>query len=161
MEDQKGRQARAAALSDVATNHQARHLYFIEETYEAGLALLGTEVKSLREGKVNLKESFARIEGGEVFLYRCHISPYSHANLANPDPIRTRKLLMRVAEVNRLFGKTQLKGLTLVPLRIYFKGSWAKLELALARGKKLYDKRATAATKSARRDIERATRGRG
>jgi len=147
-------------MPDIVTNHQARHAYFIEETYEAGLVLLGTEVKSLREGKINLKESFARIEGGEVFLYRCHISPYSHGDIARPDPIRTRKLLLRAAEVRRLFGRTQQKGLTLIPLRVYFKGGWAKVELALARGKKLYDKRATAAKKSAKRDIERATRRR-
>jgi len=144
-------------MSDiVATHRKAHHDYFIEETYEAGLVLLGTEVKSLREGRVNLQDSFARIEREEVFLYHCHISPYSHGNIANPDPTRTRKLLLKGGEIRRLLGKTQQKGLTLIPLKIYFKRGLAKVELALARGKKMYDKRATEAKKTAQREIEKA-----
>lgn len=145
--------------SVVIKNSKAFHDYFIEETFEAGIALFGTEVKSLREGRINLKESFARVEKEEVFLYHCHISPYSHGNLSNHDPIRTRKLLLRKGEIQRLLGKTQQKGLALIPLKIYFKRGWAKVELALARGKKLYDKRETDAKRSAQREIEKAVRG--
>src|SRR3990167_2249404 len=127
--------------STVVTNRKAYHDYFIEETFEAGLVLRGTEVKSLREGRVNLKDSFARVEREELFLYNCHISPYSHGNISNHDPTRTRKLLLRKGEIEKLIGKTQQKGMTLIPLKIYFKRGWAKVELALAKGKKLYDKR--------------------
>jgi SsrA-binding protein len=145
--------------SPVIKNPKAFHDYFIEETFEAGLALYGTEVKSLREGKINLKESFARVEKEEVFLYNCHISPYSHGNISNHNPTRTRKLLLNKGEIQRLLGKTQQKGLTLVPLKIYFKKGWAKVELALAKGKKNYDKRETDAKRSAQREIEKAVRG--
>ena len=126
----------------VATNRKARHDYHIEETYEAGLVLTGTEVKSIRQGRLNLKDSFARVEDGEVFLYNMHVSPYSHGNRWNHEPTRTRKLLLHKGEIRRLVGKVQQQGLTLVPLRVYFtpKGR-AKVEIALARGKKLWDKR--------------------
>ena len=125
----------------VATNKKAYHDYHIEETYEAGMALQGTEVKSLREGKANLKDSFARIEKDEIFLLNCHISPYSHGNIANHDPMRTRKLLLHKREIQRLIGKIQQKGYALIPLKIYFKNEKAKVELGLAKGKKAYDKR--------------------
>ena len=143
----------------VATNRKAFHEYFILEKVEAGISLLGTEVKSLREGRVNLKDSFARLEKEEAYLYNCHISPYSHGNLANHDPTRRRKLLMRKREISRFLGKTREKGLTLIPLKVYFKGSWAKVELGLAKGKKLYDKREHSAKKSAEREMQRALRG--
>ncbi|MDI3279980.1 MAG: SsrA-binding protein SmpB [Bacillota bacterium] len=139
-----------------AENRKARHDYHILETYEAGIALRGTEVKSIRAGKVNLKDSFARIEGGEVFVYQMHISPYEYGNRENHDPLRTRKLLLHKSEIARLVGKTQEKGLTLVPLRVYFKRGLAKVELALAKGKKLYDKRHAEAEREARREVERA-----
>jgi len=143
----------------VATHRQATFRYFIEERFEAGIALLGTEVKSLREGRVNLKESFARVEGEEVFLYNCHISPYTHGNLQNHEPTRPRKLLLKKEQIRRLIGKTQEKGLTLIPLRIYFNPrGYAKVELALAKGKKLFDKREAEAKRSADREIDRAKR---
>ncbi|MDC4224569.1 MAG: SsrA-binding protein SmpB [Candidatus Manganitrophus sp.] len=143
----------------VVSNRKAFHDYFIEETLEAGIVLSGTEVKSLREGRINLKDSFARVENGEVLLYNCHISPYSHGNLSNHDPTRTRKLLLQRREIERLLGKAQQKGYTLVPLKIYFKRGWAKVEIGLAVGKKLYDKRETESKKSAQREIEKAVRG--
>lgn len=143
----------------VVSNRKAFHDYFIEETLEAGIVLAGTEVKSLREGRINLKDSFARVENGEVLLYNCHISPYSHGNLSNHDPTRTRKLLLQRREIERLLGKAQQKGYTLVPLKIYFKRGWAKVEIGLAVGKKLYDKRETESKKSAQREIEKAVRG--
>ncbi len=143
----------------VVSNRKAFHDYFIEETLEAGIVLAGTEVKSLREGRINLKDSFARVEKGEVLLYNCHISPYSHGNLSNHDPTRTRKLLLQRREIERLLGKAQQKGYTLVPLKIYFKRGWAKVEIGLAVGKKLYDKRETESKKSAQREIEKAVRG--
>ena len=140
----------------VATNRKARHDFFIEETYEAGLVLLGTEVKSLRDKRVDLTDSFARFEKEALFLYNAHISPYTHGNIANHDPLRKRKLLLTKREVARLFGKIQQKGLTLIPLGLHFnKRGWAKVTLALARGKKQYDKRAVLAKKSADREIER------
>ena len=118
----------------VATNRKAFHDYFIEERYEAGMMLHGTEVKSLREGRVNLQDSYASVRGSEVFLHQCHISPYSHGNIMNHDPTRVRKLLLHKAEIHKLLGKTQQRGLTLVPLRIYFtKRGYAKVELGLAR----------------------------
>lgn len=144
----------------VATNSKAFHDYFIEDRFEAGIVLMGTEVKSLRDGRANLRDSFARIERDEVFLYNCHISPYSHGNIANHDPVRTRKLLLNRREINKLIGKTQQKGLTLVPLKIYFKKGRAKVELALAKGKKTGDKRETLRRKMADREIERAFRER-
>lgn len=145
----------------VANNRKAFHDFFILEKMEVGISLLGTEVKSLREGRINLKDSFARIDQGEIYLHNCHISPYSHGNLANHEPTRRRKLLMRKKEIWRLSGKVREKGLTLVPLKIYFQRGWAKVELGLAKGKHLYDKRATAAKKSADREMQRALRGKG
>jgi SsrA-binding protein len=141
----------------VATNRKASHDYFIEEKFEAGVILRGTEVKSLREGRVNLQDSYASLDGDELYLQHCHISPYSHGNLSNHDPLRKRKLLLHRKEINKLMGKTQLKGLTIVPLRIYFsKRGLAKVELALAKGKKQYDRRATIKAREASREVERA-----
>ena len=140
----------------VTENRKARHDYTIEETFEAGIELRGTEVKSMRAGRANLKDSFAIIENGELFLYGMHISPYEQGNIFNVEPLRTRKLLMHRKEIHRLLGKTKEQGLTLVPLKAYFKGDKIKIELALAKGKKLYDKREAAAEKSAKREIDRA-----
>ncbi|MFQ5829405.1 MAG: SsrA-binding protein SmpB [Candidatus Methylomirabilia bacterium] len=152
---------RTAQDRTVATNRRARHDYEILETYEAGLALLGTEVKSLREGKAHFKDSYARVDGEEVWLVGCHISPYRHGTHVNHDPDRKRKLLLRRREINRLMGKTLERGLTLVPLRLYFKrGARAKVELALARGRKVYDKRQTLREREARREMDKAVRGR-
>jgi SsrA-binding protein len=144
------------AIKIVTDNRKARHEYEILETYEAGIALQGTEVKSLRAGKANLKDAFARIENGEIFLYNMHISPYEQGNRFNHDPKRTRKLLMHKYEINKLFGAVREKGLTLVPLKVYFSRGRAKVELALAKGKKLYDKREDLAEKDAKRDMEKA-----
>ncbi len=140
----------------ISVNRQARHNYFIEETCEAGLVLLGSEVKSMRDGKANLKDSHARIQKGEAFLVNAHISPYPGANQFNHEPTRTRKLLLHKREIARLTGKTKERGFTLIPLRLYFKGGKAKVELALARGKKLYDKRETLRRKMAQREVERS-----
>ena len=140
----------------VATNKKAYHDYHIEESYEAGMLLKGTEVKSLREGRANLKDSFARVDNEEIFLYNCHISPYSHGNIANHDPLRTRKLLMHKGEIQRLMGKMMQKGYTLLPLKIYFKDGKAKIELALAKGKKQYDKREDIKKRDAAREMEKA-----
>ena len=139
----------------VANNKKAYHDYFIDETYETGVALHGTEVKSIRTGKCSIKESFVRIEKGEVFVYGMHISPYEKGNLFNKDPLRVKKLLMHRQEINRLEGKIKEKGYTLVPLQVYFKNGKVKVEIGLARGKKLYDKRETIAKKDARRETER------
>ncbi len=145
----------------VATNRKAYHDYFIEEKFEAGMVLKGTEVKSLRDRRVNLQDSYASVKEGEVFLHNCHISPYSHGNLMNHDPIRTRKLLLHRKEINKLLGKTQQKGLTLVPLRIYFSARGrAKVELGLAKGKKQHDRRASIKTREAGREVERAMKER-
>lgn len=143
----------------VANNKKARHDYFIEETYEAGIVLTGTEIKSIRQGKVNIKESYAKIEDGEMILYGMHISPYEHGNRFNVDPLRPRKLLLHKQEIRKLIGYTTLKGLTLVPLRMYIneKGR-AKLEIAVARGKKDYDKRNTIAKRDADRRMQQAMR---
>ncbi|MDZ4383639.1 MAG: SsrA-binding protein SmpB, partial [Thermodesulfovibrionia bacterium] len=138
---------------------KAYHDYFIEETCEAGITLLGTEVKSLREGKANLKDSYALIKGNEIFLLNCHISPYSHGNIQNHDPLRTRKLLLHRKEINKLWGKLTQKGLTLIPLKIYFKKGKAKVEIGLCKGKKQYEKREVLKEKEARREIERHLRG--
>ncbi len=127
----------------LATNKKAYHEYFILDKLEAGISLLGPEVKSIREGRINLKESYAAIHNGEAYIYDCHISPYSHGNRANPDPVRTRKLLLHRQEIRKLIGKTQEKGLTLVALRVYLRRGKIKLELGVARGKKLFDKRET------------------
>ena len=144
----------------ICQNRKAYHDYHIEETFEAGIALSGTEVKSLREGKANVKDSYVIIKDHEVFLLNCHISHYSHGNIMNHDPMRTRKLLLHRKEINRLWGKTAMRGFTLIPLKIYFKGPVAKVEIALARGKKLFEKRETIKEKDARREIARAIRSR-
>lgn len=142
----------------IAKNKKARHDYFIEETYECGLVLAGTEVKSLRLGKVSLKESYADIYNGEVYIYQMNITPYEQGNIHNVDPLRPRKLLMHKQEIRKLIGLKQREGYTLVPLSIYFKANRVKLELALAKGKKLYDKRHTIAEKDAKRRIQRNLR---
>lgn len=139
----------------VANNKKAYHDYFIDETYEAGVALHGTEVKSLRMGKCSVKESFIRIENGEMFVYGMHISPYEKGNIFNKDPLRVKKLLLHKYEINKLAGQVAEKGYTLVLLQVYFKEGRVKVEVGLARGKKLYDKRADIAKKDARREMER------
>ena len=131
----------------IANNKKAYHDFFIEDTFEAGISLHGTEVKSLRMGKCSIKEAFVRIENGEVFVYGMHISPYEKGNIFNKDPLRVKKLLMHRYEINKLMGKIKEKGLTLVPLKVYFKGSLVKVEIGLARGKKLYDTREDIAKK--------------
>jgi SsrA-binding protein len=139
----------------IANNKKAFHDYFIDETYEAGVALHGTEVKSMRMGKCSIKEAFVRIENGEVFVYGMHVSPYEKGNIFNKDPLRVKKLLMHKYEINKLAGKIAEKGYTLVPLQVYFKEGKVKVEIGLARGKKLYDKRADIAKKDQRRELER------
>ena len=139
----------------IANNKKAYHDYFIEDTWETGISLHGTEVKSLRMGKCSIKEAFVRIENGEVFVYGMHISPYEKGNIFNKDPLRVTKLLMHRYEINKLMGKIKEKGLTLVPLKVYFKGSLVKVEIGLARGKKLYDKREDIAKKDQRREAEK------
>lgn len=140
----------------ICVNRKARFDYFIEETFEAGLVLVGSEVKSLREGKAHLKDSFGRIGKGEAFLLKAYISPYPAASGLNHEPERTRKLLLHQREIQRLTGKVKERGLTLVPLKLYFKNGRAKVELALARGKKMYDKRDTIRRKETRREVERS-----
>ena len=144
----------------IANNKKAYHDYFIEDKYEAGISLAGTEVKSLRMGKCSIKESFIRIERDEVFIYGMHISPYEKGNIFNKDPRRPRRLLAHKSEIRRLGQQIKLQGYTLVPLSLYFKKGRVKLELGLCKGKKLYDKRATAAARDAKRDIERALKSR-
>ena len=139
----------------IANNKKAFHDYFIEDKYEAGIVLHGTEVKSLRMGKCSIKEAFIRIENGEVFVYGMHVSPYEKGNIFNKDPLRVKKLLMHKYEINKLAGKVAEKGYTLVPLQVYFKDGRAKVEIGLARGKKLYDKRADIAKKDQRREMEK------
>lgn len=139
----------------IANNKKAFHDYFIEEKYEAGIALAGTEVKSLRMGKCSVKESFIRIERGEVYVYNMHISPYEKGNIFNKDPLRIKKLLLHKNEIRKIEGKIAQKGYTLVPLSVYFKGSLVKVEIGLAKGKKLYDKRQDIAKKDQRREAER------
>ena len=139
----------------VANNKKAYHDYFVDEKNEAGLVLHGTEVKSLRMGKCSIKESFIRIEDGEVFVYGMHISPYEMGNIFNKDPLRPKKLLMHKAEIHKLLGKIKEKGFTLVPLQVYFKDGRAKIEIGLCRGKKLYDKRQDIAKKDQRREAEK------
>lgn len=153
----QGGMKKEQAKKAVVTNRKAYHDYFIEETFEAGIVLQGTEVKSLREGHANLRDSYASVKDGEVFLHHCHISPYSHGNIMNHDPMRVRKLLLHRKEINKLIGKTQQKGLTLIPLRIYFtKRGHAKVELGLAKGKKQYDRRESIKAREAGREVERA-----
>ena len=140
----------------IAQNKKARHDYFIEQSIEAGIVLAGTEVKSIRQGKVNLKDSYAMIEAGEVILTGMHISPYEQGNIFNKDPMRNRKLLLHKSEITRLIGYTQQKGMSLVPIQLYFKHGKVKLELGVAKGKKLYDKREDIAERDAKRDIDRS-----
>lgn len=144
----------------LAQNRKARHDYHIEDTYEAGIALTGTEIKSLRAGKVQLKDSFARVENGDVMLHKVHISPYTEGNRFNHEPERTRRLLLRRLEILKLIGATREKGYSLIPLSIYLKGGWAKVELGLAKGKKNYDKREDLKKKDVDREIQRALRER-
>jgi SsrA-binding protein len=151
-------QAREAGDRPIATNRRARHEYEILETVEAGIVLRGTEVKSLRDGLVNFKDSYASVRNGEGWLLGCHINPYSHGTDANHDPERDRKLLLHKKEIDRLGGKISEKGLTLVPLRLYFKDGRAKVELGLARGKKLHDKRATLREREVRREMDKTAR---
>ena len=139
----------------IANNKKAYHDYFIDENYEAGIALHGTEVKSMRMGKCSIKEAFIRIENGEVFVYGMHVSPYEKGNIFNKDPLRVKKLLMHKYEINKLAGKVAEKGYTLVPLQVYFRDGKVKVEVGLARGKKLYDKRQDIAKKDQRRELER------
>ena len=143
------------AMKLVANNKKAYHDYFIEEKYEAGLELHGTEVKSLRMGKCSIKEAFIRIENGEVFVYGMHVSPYEKGNIFNKDPLRVKKLLLHKQEINKLMGKIAEKGYTLVPLQVYFKDGNAKVEIGLAKGKKMYDKRQDIARKDQRREAEK------
>lgn len=139
----------------IAQNKKAYHDYFVLETYEAGIELVGTEVKSLRQGKCNLKDAWCSIDGGEIFVNGMHISPYEHGNIFNRDPLRKRKLLMHRKEIMKLFGTAKQDGLTLIPLSVYFKKGRAKVNVGLCKGKKLYDKRDVAAKKEAQRNIER------
>jgi SsrA-binding protein len=143
----------------IAQNKTGRLNYLIEDTYEAGIVLLGTEVKSLREGKANLKDCYALVKDGEVFVHDMHISPYSHGNRLNHDPLRVRKLLFRKPEIKRLYGKSRERGLALVPLKLYFKSGKVKIEIGVGRGKKLYDKRESLKNKEDKRDMDRGMRG--
>ena len=146
---------RTKGMKTIAENRKARHEYFVLESFEAGLVLTGTEVKSIRLGGVNLKDSWCSIEDGELFIKQMHISPYEKGNIYNRDPLRVRKLLMHKAEIHRLFGKVKTEGLTLVPLSLYFKDGRVKVQLGLCKGKKLYDKREDAAKRDAKREIDR------
>lgn len=145
-----------ASLKTVAQNKKAHHDYFIEESFEAGIELCGTEVKSIRAGRVNLKDSWCSIVEGEIFINGMHISPYDHGNIFNRDPMRVRKLLMHKKEINRLFGIVKQTGYSLIPISLYFKDSKVKVQVGLCKGKKLYDKREDMAKRSAKRDMERA-----
>ncbi len=138
-----------------AVNRKARHDYFIEDTYECGIELVGTEVKSIRAGQLNLKDSYAQVKNGELFLHGMHVSPYEHGNIFNHDPFRTRRLLAHKREIGKLSSLTQTSGYSLIPLQAYFKNGKVKIEIAVAKGKKLYDKRASIAERDAERDIER------
>lgn len=140
----------------VSQNKKAYHEYFVDEKFEAGIELTGTEVKSVRKGAVNLKDAFCRVEDGEMLVFGMHISPYENGNIFNREPMRTRKLLMHKKEIMRLLGQVGQKGYALIPLSVYFRGKWAKMEIGLCRGKKLYDKRDAAAEKSAKREMDRA-----
>ena len=144
----------------ITVNRAARHEYFVLETYEAGIELYGTEIKSIRNGSVNLKESWADIQNGEVFINGMHISPYEKGNIFNKDPFRVRKLLLHKKEINKLAGRIKQDGLTLIPLSLYFKKQYVKVELGLCKGKKLYDKRDAIAKRDAKRDIDRAIKER-
>ncbi len=150
----------AAGGKTIAVNRKARHDYFVLETFETGIELVGTEVKSLRQGGINLKDSWCTIDGGELFVKGMHISPYEKGNVFNRDPFRVRKLLMHKREIMRLYGKVKQEGLTLIPLSLYFKNSRVKLELGLCKGKQLHDKRDDMAKRDAKREIERALKQR-
>ena len=145
-------------VKPIAQNRKARHDYFIEDTYECGIELVGTEVKSIRGGKVNLKDSYARVKNGEVFIIGMHVSPYEMGNIFNRDPFRDRRLLLHKSEIRKLQAATMQDGFALVPLSLYFRDGRVKLELAIARGKKLYDKRASTAERDAKRNMDRALR---
>ena len=147
---------RTKGTKTITENRQARHEYFVLESFEAGIELTGTEVKSIRQGSVNLKDSWCSIENGELFIKQMHISPYEKGNIYNRDPLRVRRLLMHKAEIHRLLGKVKQDGLTLVPLSLYFKDSRVKVQLGLCKGKKLFDKRADSAKRDAKRTIDRA-----
>ena len=151
----KGEKMGKESTKLIANNKKAYHDYFIEEKYEAGLVLHGTEVKSLRMGKCSIKEAFIRIENGEVFIYGMHISPYEKGNIFNKDPLRVRKLLLHKSQIQKLIGNSAEKGYTIVPLQVYFSNGRAKIEIGLAKGKKLYDKRQDIAKKDQRREAER------
>ncbi len=153
--------ARQKGIKPVAQNRKARHEYFVEEAFECGIALHGTEVKSMRQGRVNLKESFAAVKDGEMIVSGMHISPYEQGNIFNTDPLRPKKLLMHKAEIRRLAGLVQRQGYTLVPLSVYLKDGRMKMELGLCRGKKLHDKRDDMAQRDAQRDIDRALKNNG
>ena len=153
--------AKKKGMKLIANNKKAFHDYFIEDTYEAGIALAGTEVKSLRMGKCSIKESFIRVENGEVYIYGMHISPYEKGNIFNRDPLRARKLLLHRYEIRKIEGQIAQKGYTLVPLNVYLKGSLMKVEIGLAKGKKLYDKREAAAERSAKREMDRTMKSYG
>ncbi len=148
------------SIKVISTNREARHEYFVEEEFEAGIELRGTEVKSIRAGTLNLKDSWCGIKDGELLINQMHISPYDHGNRFNPDPRRVRRLLMHKREIMRLFGKVKQDGYSLIPLSVYFKGSRVKVKVGLCKGKKLYDKRQSAAEKDAKRQIERAMKER-
>ncbi|HEX7185493.1 MAG TPA: SsrA-binding protein SmpB [Thermoanaerobaculia bacterium] len=152
---------KAPVRRELASNRRARHDYHILETFEAGLRLTGTEVKAVRGGKVQLKDSFVELRNGEAWLVGAHISPYSHGNRENHPPERDRKLLLQKRQIERLFGRTQLKGQTVIPLSVYLKGNWIKVEIALAQGKKLYDKREALKEKELDREAEAAVKGGG
>ncbi len=149
-----------ASIKVVAVNRQARHEYFIEQNYETGIELTGTEVKSIRQGTLNLKDAWCQVKNGELYIMQMHISPYEHGNIFNRDPMRPRRLLMHKREIMQLFGKVKQDGYALIPLQVYLKGSRVKVEIALCKGKKLYDKREDAARKDARREMDRAMKER-
>lgn len=151
---------RTKGTKTIAENRKARHEYFVLESYEAGIELVGTEVKSIRQGGVNLKDSWCSIDGGELFVRGMHISPYEKGNIFNRDPLRKRKLLMHKREISKLFGTVKQDGLSLIPLSIYFKDSRVKMQVGLCKGKKLYDKRADAAKRDAKREIDRNIKSR-
>lgn len=151
---------RTKGTKTIAENRKARHEYFVLESYEAGIELVGTEVKSIRQGSVNLKDSWCSIDNGELFIRGLHISPYEKGNIFNKDPLRVRKLLMHKKEINKLFGTIKQEGLTLIPLSFYFKDSRVKVQVGLCKGKKLYDKRETAAKRDAMREIDRSVKSR-
>ncbi len=154
------RSERELAQANIAENRKAHHDFHLLETFEAGVALLGTEVKAIREGRVNLRDSFARVDGGEVFLYNVHISPYSHRGYADHEPLRKRKLLLHKDEIRKLIGKTVEKGMTLIPVRMYFKKGRVKVAVSLAKGKKEYDKRETIKKRETDRETRAAIKSR-